>query len=72
MFKWFEKNPPDTRIRTYFDGGLFDHGLSAMQCFVNIDKSPERRHRFCVRHSGGFERLERQCLHYRALVENLT
>lgn len=185
MFKWFEKNPPDTRIRTYFDGGLFDHGLSAMQCdvmlfqmdvdilsdeafrnhirrqfvqdvgdpddpvergqavrgiiemagdfgrlserdlsrhivapsvestetwcvavfrnlesdpellrgqdlcnafmtvlhqsegrrmqpFANVDKSPERRYRFCDRHSGGFERLERQCFHYRALVESLT
>ena len=185
ILKWFERNPADKRIKTYFDGGLFDDGLSAMQCdvmlfqmdadiisdeafrnrvgrqlgqdvgdpddpvergqvvrgiiemagdfgrlsehdlnrhvvapsvestetwcvavfrhlesdpellrgqdlcdafmtvlhqsegrrmqqFVNIDKSPKRRHRFCVQHSGGFERLERQCLHYRALVECLT
>ena len=185
VLKWFEQNPPDTRIRTYFDGGLFDNGLSAKQCdvvtfqmdadvlsdeafrrhmkqrfdrdigdpddpiergqairgiietagafdrlserdlsrhvvatsvestetwcvaifrriefdperlrgqdlcdafmealhrsegrrmqqFVHIDKSPERRRHFCRKHSGGFERLERQCRHYRALVENLT
>lgn len=185
VLKWFERNPPDTRIKTYFDGGLFDDGLSAMQCdvmlfqmdvdilsdeafrnrvrrqfgqdvgdpddpiergqvvrgiietagdfgrlsehdlnrhvvapsvestetwcvavfqnlendpellrgqhlcdafmtvlhhsenrriqpFANIDKSPERRRRFCDRHSGGFERLEGQCYHYRDLVESLT
>ena len=185
VLKWFEQNPPDARIRTYFDGGLFDHGLSAMQCdamlfqmdadilsdetfrntirkrfdrdvddpddpiergqvirgiiemaggfdrlserdrnrhvvapavestetwcvavfrnfrfnpellrgqdlcnafmtvlhqseerpvrqFAAINKSPKRRHRFCDRHSGGFERLERQCFHYRTLVESLT
>ena len=185
VLKWFERHPPDKRIKTYFDGGLFDYGLSAMQCdvmlvqmdadilsdeafrnhirrqfgwdvgdpdgpnergqavrniietagafdrlsehdlnrhvvapsvestetwcvavfrnlefdpellrgqdlcdafmtvlhqsegrrmqqFTNIDKSPERRHRFCDRHSGGFERLERQCFHYRGLVEGLT
>ena len=185
VLKWFERNPPNTRIKTYFDGGLFDDNLSAMQCdvmlfqmdadvlsddafrnhirkrfgrevgdpdgsiargqaildiietagdfgrlsehglnrhvaapsvestetwcvavyrnlefdpellrgqdlcdafmtvlhqseqrrmqhFANIDKSPARRRRFCDRHSGGFERLERQCFHYRALVESLT
>ena len=43
-----------------------------MQPFANVDKSPERRYRFCDRQSGGFERLERQCFHYRALVESLT
>ena len=185
VLKWFEQNPPDARIRTYFDGGLFDHGLSAMQCdvmllqmdadvlsnetfrntirkrfdrdvddsddpiergqvirgiiemaggfgllserdwnrhvvapsvestetwcvavfrnldsdpellrgqdlrdafmtvlhqsegrpvppFATINKSPKRRRRFCDRHSGGFERLERQCFHYRTLVDSLT
>ena len=185
LLKWFEQNPPDTRIRTYFDGGLFDNGLSAKQCdvvtfqmdadvlsdeafrrhmkrrfgrdigdpddpiergqairdiietagafdrlserdlgrhvvapsvestetwcvaafrhlefdpellrgqelcdafmealhqsegrrmqqFVRIDKSPERRCHFCRKHSVGFERLERQCRHYRDLVESLT
>ena len=185
VLKWFEQNPPDARIRAYFDGGLFDHGLSATQCdvmlfqmdadilsdetfrntirkrfdrdvddsddpiergqvirgiiemaggfgrlsehdrnrhvvapavestetwcvavfrnfkcnpellrdrdlcdefmkvlhrsegrrvqqFANIDKSPERRRRFCDLHSGGFKRLERQCFHYRTLVESLA
>ena len=43
-----------------------------MQQFVHIDKSPERRCHFCRKHSVGFERLERQCRHYRALVETLT
>lgn len=36
VLKWFERNPPDTRIKTYFDGGLFDDGLSAMQCDVML------------------------------------
>lgn len=34
LLKWFEDNEPDKRVRTYFDGGLFDHGLSAKQCDV--------------------------------------
>ena len=185
VLKWLEQNPPDARIRTYLDGGLFDHGLSAMHCdvmllqmdadvlsdetfrntirkrfdldvddpddpiergqaiqgiievagdsgrlserdrnrhivapavestetwcvavfrnldsdpellrgrdlrdafmtvlhqsegrpvqqFATISKSPKRRRRFCDRHSGGFKRLERQCFHYRTLVESLT
>ena len=185
VLKWFEQNPPDTRIRTYFDGGLFDNGLSAKQCdvvtfqmdadvlsdeafrrhmkrrfdrdigdpddpiergqairgiiemagaferlserdlgrhviapsvestetwcvaifkrlefdpellrsqdlcdafmkalhqsegraiqrFASINKSSRRRRHFCRKHSDGFERLERQCRHYRALVESLT
>ena len=36
VLKWFEHNPPNARIRTYFDGGLFDHGLSARQCDVIV------------------------------------
>ena len=36
VLKWFEQSPPDTRIKTYFDGGLFGNGLSAMQCDVML------------------------------------
>ena len=185
VLKWLELNPPIARTRTYFDGGLFDGGLSEKQCdviviqidadnlsdegfrnyiterfdidlvepndpgdrgnairlvietagsfvelsevdqyrhvvapavestetwcvaafrrldddperlrhqdlcgefmtalhrsegrqdqeFVQIDKSPDRRLRFCRTHSVGFGRLEDQCRHYRNLVESLV
>ena len=39
--------------------------------FAQIDKSSGRRLRFCSRHSNGFDRLERQCHHYLALVHSL-
>ena len=181
VLKWLEKNPPGSRVRMYFGGGLFDHGLSAKQCdvivfqmdsdslsdvafqnhirnqfgsdiadrddpiergneirsiielagsfdelveidrdrhivapavestetwclaafrrvegdpellagqelcmafmtalhrsenrpvqeFTQVDKSPERRLRFCRKHSSGFRRLEDQCHHFRELV----
>ena len=42
-----------------------------IQPFSKIDKSPKRRHRFCADNSAGYFRLERQCLHYRRLVERL-
>ena len=44
----------------------------AIQRFASINKSSRRRRRFCRKHSDGFERLERQCRHYRTLVESLT
>lgn len=43
-----------------------------VQSFTQIDKSPSRRRRFCERHSGGFQRVEKQCRHYRALVESVV
>ena len=42
-----------------------------MENFVHIDKNPDRRLPYCVNHSGGFSRLEKQCYHYRNLVEAL-
>ena len=42
------------------------------QEFVQIDKSPDRRLRFCRKHSVGFDRLENQCHHYRNLVGSLV
>lgn len=42
-----------------------------LQPFARIDKSSGRRLRFCEKHSNGFERLERQCHHYLALVQCL-
>ena len=43
-----------------------------IQNFVHIDKDPDRRHRYCENHSGGFSRLENQCYHYRNLVAALV
>ena len=40
--------------------------------FATIDKSTERRKRFCQGHAGGFRRLERQCQHYGRLVQTLV
>lgn len=40
--------------------------------FVHIDKNPDRRCPFCRTHSSGFARLERQCYHYRILVDTLA
>lgn len=40
--------------------------------FTQIDKSPDRRLRFCKTHSVGFDRLENQCRHYRYLVGSLV
>lgn len=40
--------------------------------FTQIDKSPDRRRRYCMNHSGGFARLENQCYHYRNLVDALV
>jgi hypothetical protein len=42
-----------------------------IQQFAHIDKQPNRRRRYCEKHSAGFERLEAQCLHYRELVESI-
>ena len=42
-----------------------------VQQFAHIDKQPDRRRRYCGKHSAGFERLEAQCLHYRELVDSI-
>jgi hypothetical protein len=42
-----------------------------IQQFVHVDKQPDRRRRYCEKHSAGFERLEAQCLHYRGLVDSI-
>ena len=42
-----------------------------VQQFAHIDKQPNRRRRYCEKHSAGFERLEAQCLHYRELVDSI-
>ena len=42
-----------------------------VQVFVRIDKSTDRRLRFCRTHSLGFRRLERQCRHFRELVNRV-
>ena len=42
-----------------------------IQQFAHIDKQPDRRRRYCEKHSAGFERLEAQCLHYRELVDSI-
>ena len=36
VLRWLEKNPPRSRTKTYFHGGLFDDGLSAKQCDVMV------------------------------------
>ena len=36
VMKWLQHNPPSSRIKTYFDGGLFDSDLSAKTCDVMI------------------------------------
>lgn len=43
-----------------------------IQSFTHINKSPDRRRRYCGRHSSGFRRLEAQCRHYQALVESIV
>ena len=40
--------------------------------FVQIDKSPERRLRFCKKHSVGYDMLESQCRHFSNLVGSLV
>ena len=40
--------------------------------FAQIDKSPNRRLRFCETHSAGVDRLEGQCHHYRELVNRVN
>ena len=40
--------------------------------FAEIDKSANRRLRFCRTHSAGVGRLERQCHHYRELVNRVN
>ena len=36
VFRWLKKNPPISRTRTYFHGGLFDDDLSAKRCDVMV------------------------------------
>ena len=36
VLKWLERNPPNSRVKAYFSGGLFDNGLSANQCDVIV------------------------------------
>ena len=36
VFRWLKKNPPRSRTRTYFHGGLFDDDLSAKRCDVMV------------------------------------
>lgn len=36
VFLWLEKNPPRSRTKAYFHGGLFDNDLSAKRCDVMI------------------------------------
>ena len=44
-----------------------------IQSYTRIDKSPDRRRRFCKKHAaGGFRCVESQCRHYRELVKSLT
>ena len=62
-------NPAMTRA---FMEALHQSEGRAIQRFASINKSSRRRRHFCRKHSDGFERLERQCRHYRALVESLT
>ena len=42
-----------------------------IQVFTQVDKSPDRRSRFCKTHSVGVARLENQCRHYRELVSRV-
>ena len=41
------------------------------QVFSQINKSTGRRRRFCEKQSAGYSRIERQCHHYRELVQRL-
>lgn len=43
-----------------------------LQSFTHINKSPNRRRRFCEQHSSGFRRLETQCYHYREMVASVA
>ena len=42
-----------------------------IQVFASVDKSPERREKFCKKHAKNYSWLETQCYHYRELVENV-
>ena len=36
VLNWLEGHPPDSRISTYFNGGLFENNLSAKECDVIV------------------------------------
>lgn len=42
------------------------------QAFTHVNKSPPRRGRFCKKHSTGYRGLERQCHHYREMVDSVA
>ena len=41
----------------------------AIRSFARVNKDPRRRRSFCARSARGFLRLERQCYHYRLMVD---
>ena len=44
----------------------------AVQSFTRINKTPDRRRRFCEQHSSEFLLLETQCRHYREMVSSVA
>ena len=74
VFRRWADNPELLRggaLRDRFMDVLHESEGRPVQTVARIDKSPDRRERYCKRYAENYRNLEQQCYHFRELVEKL-